>query len=198
MKVLLTAVQDKTIQVAAISWPRRVQLMQADDAALRRLARQLLVTSADDRDAVYARYKPALAIKGDAAKGLIVFQKTCATCHQVGAQYGHAFGPDLGTIRNREPQFIMADILNPNRSIADHFENWTVIKKNGEKLSGLMSSETSAAITLHNAAGQETIVARGDIKSMEASDISAMPVGLEASVSVNEMADLLAFLKNIH
>jgi hypothetical protein len=33
---------------------------------------------------------------------------------------------------------------------------------------------------------------------MESSDTSAMPVGLEASVSVKEMADLLAFLKNIH
>lgn len=198
MKLLLNAVKDKTIQPAAISWPRRVQLMQADDSALRREARQLLVSSADDRDAVYASYKPALSLKGDAAKGLIVFQKTCATCHQVGAQYGHAFGPDLGTIRNREPQFIMADILNPNRSIADHYENWTVIKKNGDKLTGLMSSETSTAITLRNAAGQETIISRGDIKSMEASDVSAMPVGLEASVTVNDMADLLAFLKNIH
>ncbi len=198
MKTLLTAVQDKTIQAAAISWPRQVQLMQADDEALRKLARRLLVSNADDRNAVYARYKPALELKGDAARGLVVFQKTCATCHQVGAQYGRAFGPDLGTIRNREPQFIMADILNPNRSIADHYENWTVIKKNGDKLSGLMSSETSAAITLRNALGQETIVSRADIKSMEASDISAMPVGLEASVSVNEMADLLAFLKGIH
>jgi len=198
MKTLLNAVQDKTIQVAAISWPRRVQLMQADDEAMRKQARQLLVSSSDDRDAVYARYKPALELKGDAAKGLAVFQKTCATCHQVGSQYGRTFGPDLGTIRNREPQFIMADILNPNRSIADHYENWTVIKKNGDKLSGLMSSETSTAVTLKDATGKETIISRADIKSMEASDISVMPVGLEASVSVNEMADLLAFLKGIH
>ena len=61
-----------------------------------------------------------------------------------------------------------------------------------------MSSETSTAVTLKDATGKETIISRADIKSMEASDISVMPVGLEASVSVNEMADLLAFLKGIH
>jgi hypothetical protein len=32
----------------------------------------------------------------------------------------------------------------------------------------------------------------------ESSETSAMPGGLEASVSVKEMADILAFLKNIY
>lgn len=91
----------------------------------------------------------------------------------------------------------MADILNPNRSIADKYEMWTVIKKNGEKLSGIIASETPAAITLHNIGAQE-IIARAEIKTLEVSETSAMPVGLEASISVKEMAAILAFLKNIH
>lgn len=75
---------------------------------------------------------------------------------------------------------------------------WTVVKKNGEKLSGIIASETPAAITLHNIAAQEIIVSRSDIKTLEASETSAMPAGLEASLSIKEMADILAFLKNIH
>ena len=92
----------------------------------------------------------------------------------------------------------MTDILNPNRSIAVKYDLWIVTKKNGEKLSGIMSSETSAAITLNQLGGQHITISRADIKMMETAEASAMPVGLEASVSVKEMADLLAFLKNTH
>ena len=75
---------------------------------------------------------------------------------------------------------------------------WIIIKKNDEKLSGIIASETPVAITLHNIGAQEIIVSRSDIKTLEASETSAMPVGLEASLSMKEMADILAFLKNIH
>lgn len=198
MNLLLDAVQKKQIQPASISWPRMVQLMNNDDERIRNRSRELLAVKMESRDEVYKKYQPALSMKGDSQNGLKVFSKTCTTCHQVGGLYGHAFGPDLASIRNRDAQFIMADILNPNRSIADKFEMWSVVKKNGEKLSGIISSETSAAITLNNLDGSKTTISRSDIKSMEASSTSAMPEGLESSISIKEMADLLAFLKNVH
>jgi putative membrane-bound dehydrogenase-like protein len=198
MNLLLDAVQRGEIQTASISWPEKVQLMSNDDNNVRTRSRSLLVEKTDERDKVYKNYEPALKAKGDAAEGLVVFKRVCATCHMVGGAYGSEFGPDLASIRNRDARFIMEDILNPNRSIADKFEMWTIEKKNGEKQSGIVSSETSAAITLNKIGGQKIIIARNDIKTMESSQTSAMPVGLEASVSEKEMADLLAFLKNIH
>ena len=60
------------------------------------------------------------------------------TCHQVGGKYGKIFGPDLGSFRNRDAASIMADILNPNRSIAVTYEMWAITKKNGEKLVALI------------------------------------------------------------
>jgi putative membrane-bound dehydrogenase-like protein len=198
INVLLDALQKNQIQSTAISWPRMVQLMSNDDENIRKRSRALLTNKMEDRDEVFKNYRPALAMKGDAAKGLAVFQRVCTTCHQVGGQYGKEFGPDLASIRNRDAEFIMADILNPNRSIADNYETWQIEKRDGEKISGIIASETPAAITLHHIGGQETILSRSDIKTMEASTTSSMPVGLEKSVSVKEMADLLAFLKNIH
>ena len=198
MNVLLDAIQQKQIQPASINWPRMVSLMNNDDMAIRNRARKLLSNATEDRDVVYKKYEPALSITGDANNGLVVFQRVCTMCHQVGGQYGKAFGPDLASIRNRDAQFIIADILNPNRSIADKYEMWTIVKKNGEKLSGIIASETPAAITLHTIGAREIIVSRNDIKTLQASETSAMPVGLEASVSIKEMADLVAFLKNIH
>ena len=150
------------------------------------------------RDAVIKKYQAALSLKGDTANGLRIFKAVCATCHNLEGKYGHAFGPDLGSIRNRDASSIMTDILNPNRSIAVKFDLWTVTKKNEEKVSGIMASQTPASIALNQIGGSQTSVARSAIKTMETSPLSAMPVGLENSISVQEMADLLALLKNSH
>lgn len=198
LNVLLDAVQQKIIQPSSISWPRMVQMMQNNDLAVRDRARKLLANGMEDRDVVYKKYIPALSIQGAAKNGLVVFQRVCSSCHQLSGQYGKSFGPDLASIRNRDAQFIMADILNPNRSIADKYEMWTIEKKNGEKLTGIIATETPASITMHNIGAQEIIISRSEIKTLEVSETSAMPVGLEASLSIKEMADLLAFLKNIH
>ncbi len=195
---LLNAVEKKQIQPSSINWPRTVSLMNNDDEATRSRARALLSGGIEDRDVVYKKYEPALSMQGEAANGLAVFKRTCSSCHQVGGKNGKAFGPDLASIRNRDIRFIMADILNPNRSIADRYELWTLEKTNGEKLSGIIASETSSAIVLHNAAAEEIIIPRREIKKMQATETSAMPAGLEATFSIKEMADILAYLKNIH
>ncbi len=198
MNLLLDALQKKQIQSTSISWPRMVELMNNDDLAIRKRSREILAAKTEDRDAVNKKYQSALSMTGNADNGLMVFNRVCATCHQVSGKYGKAFGPDLASIRNRNAQSIMADILNPNRSIADKYEMWSIVKKNSETLNGIIASETSAAILLNNIGGQQTIIPRSDIKTMEASQTSAMPAGLEASVSIKEMSDLLAFLKNTH
>lgn len=196
--VLLDAVKSGTIQSTALSWPVKEELANSDDENIRNRSRELIVSEIESREEVYKKYLPALTTEANTAKGLIVFKTVCGVCHQYESKYGKAFGPDLGSIRNREKASIMADILNPNRSIAVKYDLWIVTKKNGERLSGIMSSETSAAITLNQLGGQHITISRADIKMMETAEASAMPVGLEASVSVKEMADLLAFIKNSH
>lgn len=198
MNSLLDAVQKKQIQSVSISWPKMVQLMNNDDLDIRKRARSLLVDKIDSREEVFKRYQPSLTMKGDAENGLAVFKTVCSNCHNVGNQYGKTFGPDLASIRNRNAEFIMLDILDPNRSIADRFETWTVIKKTGEKFNGILASETPTTLTFHSLSGDEFSIARNEIKTMESSETSSMPVGLEKSLSVKNMADLLAFLKNIH
>jgi putative heme-binding domain-containing protein len=85
----------------------------------------------------------------------------CGVCHQYQGRYGRAFGPDLGSINNREKASIMTDILNPNRSIAVKYDLWNVTKKNGERVVGIMSSETSTAITLNQLDGQKITGSQG-------------------------------------
>jgi hypothetical protein len=72
---------------------------------------------------------------------------------------------------------------------------WAAELKNGQSLSGTVASETAATITLRDAAGRETTLSRADLERLEASDLSAMPQGLENGITEEEMTDLLAYLK---
>ncbi|MEP6949164.1 MAG: PVC-type heme-binding CxxCH protein [Ginsengibacter sp.] len=194
--ILLDAVKNGTIQSTAISWPMKEHLANSRDSNVRNRARQLIVSEVESREEAYTKYLPVLGMKGDTAKGLVVFRTVCGVCHQYQGQYGISFGPDLGSIQNRAKASIMTDVLNPNRSIAVNYDLWIVTKKNGESLSGIMSSQTSATVTLTQLGGEHTTISRADIKMMETSESSAMPVGLERSVSKEQMANLLAFITN--
>ncbi len=196
INLLLDAIESGIIQTSAINWPRKVSLMNHDDEIVRNRSRKILAPEIESRENVYKNYFPALSINGDAAKGLIVFKNVCGSCHQVGGQNGKFFGPDLGSIRNRDAASIMSDILNPNRSIAVTYEYWTITKTNGEKITGIISGETSSSVSINQLSNPIITITRKDIKLMEASETSAMPIGLESALSINDMAHLLAFLRN--
>ena len=108
---------------------------------------------------------------------------------------GVAIGPDLGTIHNWTKEDIMANVLNPNLSISSGFGLWEVKLINGETIQGIIASETSTAITLRNNGMMDKTVSRQDVKSLKAISISAMPPGLEKKIDQQQMADLLAFLR---
>lgn len=195
MVLLLDAISSNQIQPTSLNWPQKVELMNHDISAIRNRARELLIENISTREDAIKKYKAALNIAGVSASGERVFQNSCAICHQIGGKMGKAFGPDLATIRNRDPQFILADIINPNRAIADGYEGWKIQLKNNTTQTGLIVNETSSTITLRMGADQHSTIPRTDIQSIEAIDISAMPEGLENGMSVEDMANLLAYLK---
>lgn len=195
ISLLLDALEKKIIDPSAIGWPRSVGLMAQGNAALKARSRMLLTKKDDGRMEVVKAYAPALSMTGSMENGRLVFQKNCSTCHQIGGKSGTPYGPDLGTIRNRRPESIMGDILNPNLSIADGFDIWSIEIKEGEPLQGLIATESPTALTIKNYGGLETVIARANIKSLKALGISVMPAGLENQISRQEMADLLLYLK---
>jgi putative heme-binding domain-containing protein len=134
-------------------------------------------------------------MKGDVINGKKVYLQQCALCHQVRGKDGIELGPDLGTIHNWSKEAIMANILAPNQSISSGFDLWDVELTSGESVQGIIASETPGAITLRNTGSPERMIKRQDIKTLKALTMSAMPTGLEKQISLQQMADLLAFLK---
>jgi putative membrane-bound dehydrogenase-like protein len=195
MNALMNAVGTQLVQPASIPWPMQVSLMNNDNLDIRKKARAILGAGLEDRNEVLKKYSDALTLKGDITKGETVFINNCGVCHQLDNKNGKAFGPDLTSIRNREAIFILADIIQPARSIADGYEWWNIVLRSGNKKSGIISAETSSGITIKDPSLNETIIPRSEIISLTTSNQSAMPAGLEQNISVQQMADLLAYLK---
>lgn len=191
--MLLKAIESDKIQATDLSWPRKVTLMAQSNEKLRNRARALFTKNNEEE--VNKEYQQALELPGDPIKGKVVYQQNCAICHQVRGKMGVNLGPDLGTIHNWSPEAIMANTLDPNLSISSGYDLWEVELKNGESLQGIIASETPGAITLRNNGMVERIINRQDIKTLKALNTSVMPLGLEKQISLQQMANLLAFLK---
>lgn len=195
VKLLLDGIEAGTIDAATVGWPRSVRLMASFNLPLKERARAILTKNDTKRQDIIKEYAPSLALQGNAGAGKLVYQKNCSICHTVGGTGGVAFGPDLGTIRNRRPESIMGDILDPNLSIADGYDIWIIALKSGDTVQGIISSETPTALTINNYGGQKTVIARKDISTLKTIGMSSMPAGLEKEISQQQMADLLAFIK---
>jgi len=194
VRMLLDALESKQIPITSLGWNRRVRLMNNSDEELRERARHLLTQ--DQGEEVNKRYQKALELEGDPIKGNQVYIDNCGLCHQFRGGEGVPFGPDLGSVHNWLSKDLMANILDPNLSIAPGFDLWEVTMKNGEKIQGMIMNETSSAINIRMSPGLEKTVNRQDISDIRGLNMSLMP-GWADQIDQQQMADLLAFLKNI-
>jgi putative membrane-bound dehydrogenase-like protein len=192
----LDEVQAGNIKPGDLDAQRSRQLINHSRPEIREKARKLLQASLPaDRKEVLQRYRAALSLKGDIERGQAVFQKNCATCHRV-AGIGTQVGPEISDTLGKTPETILNDILDPNAAIDSNYINYTVTTHGGKVLTGIIAAETGSSITLRRAENQTDVVLRQDIESIESTGVSLMPEGLEKTITVEEMADLLTFLKN--
>jgi putative membrane-bound dehydrogenase-like protein len=82
------------------------------------------------RQDVFDAYKPALSLKGDAARGKMHFQKTCAVCHRL-ENFGTEIGPNLTTLQNRGAEAILLNVLDPNREVNPLYVNYILVTNEG-------------------------------------------------------------------
>jgi putative heme-binding domain-containing protein len=195
-RLLLRAVEAGRVRPADLDPTRTRQLLQHARADVKALAAKVLSDNLPgDRKKVLDRYQPAVDADGDVARGRAVFGKACATCHSVG-DLGVDVGADISDTRTKTRAALLNDILNPNAAIDGNYVEYAVTLKSGRTVSGVVAAETAVSVTLRRAENQTETVLRQDIEEMRSTGRSLMPEGLEQTVSVAEMGDLLTFLKN--
>jgi putative membrane-bound dehydrogenase-like protein len=152
-----------------------------------------------DQAARLAALRPLLA-RGDTRQGREVFfgtRATCSTCHTVFTEGGHV-GPDLSKIGAvRTGRDLLEAIVFPSASFARGFEPYVVATHDGRVFHGLIARETADAIYLVSPTRAEIPLPRSSIEAIEQSRTSIMPQGLEANLTQQDLADLVAFLASL-
>ena len=119
----------------------------------------------------------------------------CYRCHEYEGR-GYTVGPDLsptGKAITRERQ--LESIVNPSKEIAPMFTNWTILKTDGELLSGIhIGDEVDGRIKFADQNGRIFHVHPNDIDQRKPSEKSIMPDSLADNLTPQELRDLLAFL----
>ena len=193
-RLLLAAIGDDNIGASILSSTDLARLAKHSDQAIRDAAIKLAADAdSSTRQQVIANYKPALAMAGDAKRGELVFKKTCSVCHKVGI-VGHEVGPNLLSTRNRGTEFILLNVLDPNREVLPAWHDYVAVLKDGRSTNGLVAQESPVSVTLRQSEGKETSLLRADIDLLSDTGRSLMPEDLEKSVSVQQMADLISWL----
>ena len=136
---------------------------------------------------------------GDVRRGQTIFNSTkaaCSTCHAIG-YLGGEVGPDLtsiGTIRTELD--LLESIVFPSASFVRSYEPVRVTTQQGDDFLGIIESDSPETLVLVTGPETQVRINRSDITDLRPGPISLMPQGLDQQLTMPELADLLAFLKN--
>ena len=196
---LATALEARQIQLGQIPVEVREQLRRQRDAELARRFEKLFGQVSSDRQAVIEQYSRGLESSSsdeDLAAGEAVFRQVCAQCHRL-ADVGNDVGPPLRQLGEKSPQQLLETILDPNREIDPKYTSYTLLDADDRVLTGIIQDESAGQIVLKSAGGEVHTLARQEISQLKNSGVSLMPVGLEGSISVDQMRQLIHYLKTV-
>jgi putative heme-binding domain-containing protein len=138
---------------------------------------------------------------GDPTHGRDVFRNRrlrCAKCHGVEEDAEPTAGPNLANVgRVRNAEEIIAAILLPSRHVAAGYEQSEVTLKTGGTRRGIVVEDTSKRLVLFDRYGLRTILRRKDVQTVGPAQESLMPAKLVRTLSPEEFADLVAFLRTL-
>lgn len=190
----LSAIEEQKIPRS--EWnPARLALLKttASPAIAERVAKILAANPAGPRNEVVERYRAALSLAGDADRGRAIFRQHCAACHQLEG-HGQPIGPNLAAIKNRGSEAIVLNVFDPNREVNPDFLTYTILTTEGRSVTGVIASQSATGITLKRPDVKEETILRQDIEAMKSTGLSLMPEGFEKQVTVEQLADLVAYL----
>ncbi len=132
---------------------------------------------------------------GDAARGGLVFEQAqCAKCHRYGNR-GESVGPDLTTVSRRfQQKEILQSIIFPSHVISDQYASQTLLTTKGRTLTGIVAPAGQDAVSVTQPNGNKVLIPQSEIDEIQPSKVSAMPAGLLDPLSLQQIADLFAYL----
>jgi putative heme-binding domain-containing protein len=158
-----------------------------------------IITGSDSDRAEYVRY--ALTNRGDPNRGRAVFNDVavagCVRCHTTNGER-NSIGPDLSDIGGKfGREHLIESVLEPSRQIVEGYRSTIVATQDGRVLTGLVKSETNDELTLLDAEARPQTIPKREINERKFTEVSLMPDGLTAKLSLVQFADLVAYLESL-
>jgi putative heme-binding domain-containing protein len=155
--------------------------------------------AAEQRRHKYESY--ALTHAGDPEKGRWVFQHDprakCKTCHRVGDD-GGAAGPELTWIGGKfDRPHLIESLLEPSRQIVEGYRSVVLVTADGQSVTGILTQESHETLQIVDAESKLLTLPARDIEQRRTSKVSLMPEGLATQLSLQQFADLVAYLESL-
>jgi putative membrane-bound dehydrogenase-like protein len=185
--------QDDKWDVALAAWQKWFAETYPDEPAAK-----LPVESAENKwtyDELLTYLTGAEGSHGNPEAGAKVFAKaSCIKCHRYGDR-GEGVGPDLTTVSRRfQKKEILESILFPSQVISDQYVSKTIITTDGRSISGLVAPQADGSLVVLQSNTEKVTIAAADVETMVTSKISAMPEGLLNPLTLEDIANLFAYL----
>ncbi|MBN9118650.1 MAG: CotH kinase family protein [Planctomycetes bacterium] len=142
--------------------------------------------------------KRTLAATGDAKKGELLFKaQSCIACHTT-ADGQTPKGPHLADIGKRaKPDELVESILKPSAKLAQGYETYRFVTIDDRVFQGFVVGERADATVIRESIGVQRELKKDEIASRVMQKQSAMPEGLAANLTPEQLADLLAYLQSL-
>lgn len=169
---------------------RDVELTKATEAAWGKLRE----SSPLEVERQLTQFRQLLAEQpGDRHAGRAVFEKNCMVCHKLRGE-GHEVGPDLTGANRRDAEYLLTNILDPNRVVGKDYYTGVVLDTSGRLHTGLVVENTPQRVVLKGENAKATVIPRGEIENMKVEEKSLMPDGLPNNMTPIQFRDLIAYL----
>jgi putative membrane-bound dehydrogenase-like protein len=133
---------------------------------------------------------------GNVLHGKEIFKAQCSTCHIVNGE-GTDFGPGLSEIGDKlSKQAMYRSILYPDQGISFGYEGYSIKLDDGTEAFGMITSETESEVELKYLTNKQ-IINKADIQSREQISNSLMPSNLQASMTEQDLVDLVEYLMSL-
>ncbi|MBT4868226.1 MAG: c-type cytochrome, partial [Planctomycetaceae bacterium] len=197
---LLDAVEKKSIDPKQVTLTQVRQLLQHDDkriqtAVVKTWGKVQPATPLQKQGRISAVTQLLYRGKSDTTRGLIVYEKTCASCHKLHSK-GTPIGPDLTGAERKDRQKLIRNVVDPNAEVRPQYISHIAVTTDGRVLTGLLAGSTAETITLLDAKNKRTVLNRADVEELRESTVSLMPEKLLDELTDQQIRDLIAYLQS--
>lgn len=198
-KPLLKAVEERSVPARDLTAEVVRQLRTLKDADLDRTLERVWGVAREsgaDKQQEIAKYRAIYRAggsqPGDAIRGRVVFARTCQQCHVL-FDAGGKVGPDLTGSNRSDLEYTLQNIVDPNAVIPNEYRSSALETRDDRLITGIVKQQDNTSVTVVTA-NEVLVVPRGEVRSLQHSDISMMPEGLLANLADQEVRDLIYYL----